>query len=281
MKLKYNVDSILTRRRKKIMNPSFDFRLVLFEKIKIEGTDVISFRFNQELDKLEVNKTPSLFEYTAGQYAYFNLDDVHGDPNDSTRHFTISSSPAENFIMLSTKIRDSPYKQRLSNLEEGDKIDVSAPEGEFILPTDYSKPLIFLSGGIGVTPFRSMLNYATEKQLPLKIIMFDSNKNQQNILFKKEFDDWTALNENMKIVYTLSDDKSEGNNNFGTEEEWNGEKGRIDKKMILKHVDTNTLNDAIFYICGPPDMLKSMQSLLEKELEIPKDRIKIEEFTGY
>ena len=263
------------------MNPSFDFRLVLFAKILIEGTDVISFRFNQELDKLEVNKTPSLFEYTAGQYAYFNLDDVHGDPNDSTRHFTISSSPAENFIMLSTKIRDSPYKQRLSNLEEGDKIDVSAPEGEFILPADYSKPLIFLSGGIGVTPFRSMLNYATEKQLPLKIIMFDSNKNQQNILFKKEFDDWTALNENMKIVYTLSDDKSEGNNNFGTEEEWNGEKGRIDKKMILKHVDTNTLNDAIFYICGPPDMLKSMQSLLEKELEIPKDRIKIEEFTGY
>ena len=50
--------------------------------------------------------------------------------------------------------------------------------------------------------------------------------------------------------------------------------------MISKYVDTNTLNDAIFYICGPPDMLKSMQSLLEKELEIPKDRIKVEEFTG-
>ena len=111
--------------------------------------------------------------------------------------------------------------------------------------------------------------------------MFDSNKNQQNILFKKEFDDWTALNENIQIVYTLSDDNSSGINDFGTEEEQNGEKGRIDKKMILKYVDTNTLNDAIFYICGPLDMLKSMQSLLEKELEIPKDRIKVEEFTGY
>ena len=182
--------------------------------------------------------------------------------------------------MLSTKIRDSPYKQRLSNLEEGDKIIVSGPEGEFILPEDYSKPVIFLSGGIGVTPFRSMINYATDKQLPLKIIMFDSNKNQQNILFKKEFDDWTSLNENIKIVYTLSDDHSDGNNDSDTEE-WNGEKGRIDKKMISKYVDTNILNDAIFYICGPPDMLKSMQSLLEKELEIPKDRIKVEGFTGY
>jgi NAD(P)H-flavin reductase len=126
-----------------------------------------------------------------------------------------------------------------------------------------------------------MINYATEKQLPLQIIMFDSNKNQQNILFKKEFDDWTAINENIKIVYILSEDDSNGINDFGTEEEWRGEKGRIGKKMILKHVDTNTLNDATFYICGPPDMLKLMQSLLEKELEIPKDRIKVEAFTGY
>ena len=108
--------------------------------------------------------------------------------------------------------------------------------------------MIFLSGGIGVTPFRSMINYATEKQLPLKIIMFDSNKNQQNILFKEEFDDWTSLNENVKIIYTLSDDNSDGNNDSSTAEKWIGEKGRIDKKMISKYVDTNTLNDAIFYI---------------------------------
>ncbi|MDF0681479.1 MAG: FAD-dependent oxidoreductase, partial [Candidatus Nitrosocosmicus sp.] len=217
----------------------------------------------------------------AGQYAYFNLDNVVGDDKGPTRHFTISSSPAENFIMLSTKIRDSPYKKRLSTLEVGDKVKVSRPDGEFVLPEDYSKPIIFLSGGIGVTPFRSMINYATEKQLPLKIIMFDSNKNQQNILFKREFDNWTSLNENIKIVYTISDDTSNGNNNSEKEEEWNGEKGRIDKKMISKYVDTNTLNNAIFYICGPPDMLKSMQSLLEKELEIPKERIKVEEFAGY
>jgi ferredoxin-NADP reductase len=280
MKLKYNDDGILTRRRKKT-KPSFDFKLVLLEKIKFEGTDVMSFRFNQILDKLEKYQVPPLFEYTAGQYAYFNLDDVVGDDKGPTRHFTISSSPAENFIMLSTKIRDSPYKQRLSNLEGGDKVNVSGAEGEFVLPEDYSKPVIFLSGGIGVTPFRSMINYAADKQLPLKIIMFDSNTNQQKILFKKEFDERASLNENIKIIYTLSDDSSNGSNDSSTEEEWKGEKGRINKEMILKYVDTNTLNDAIFYICGPPDMLKSMQSLLENELVIPKERIKVEEFTGY
>ncbi|TVP41276.1 FAD-dependent oxidoreductase [Candidatus Nitrosocosmicus arcticus] len=262
------------------MKPSFDFQLVLLEKIKFEGTDVMSFRFSQILDKLEKYQVPPLFEYTAGQYAYFNLGDVVGDPRGPTRHFTVSSSPTENFMMLSTKIRESPYKQRLSILEVGDRVYVSGPEGEFVLPEDYSKPLIFLSGGIGVTPFRSMINYATDKQLPLKIIMFDSNKNQQNILFKKEFDDWTSLNKNLQIIYTLSDDNS-NENNVSTTEEWKGEKGRVDKEMILKYVDKNTLNDAIFYISGPPDMLKSMQLLLEKELEIPKERIKVEEFTGY
>ena len=62
--------------------------------------------------------------------------------------------------------------------------------GELVLPTDYSNPLVFLSGGIGVTPFRSMLKYATDSQLPVKITVFDSNRNQDNILYKDEFDDW-------------------------------------------------------------------------------------------
>ncbi|HEU5120154.1 MAG TPA: FAD-dependent oxidoreductase, partial [Candidatus Nitrosocosmicus sp.] len=139
------------------MKSSSKFQLVLLEKIKFEGTDVMSFKFNQQLDKLEEYYKPSLFEYTAGQYAYFHLDDVIGDDKGQTRHFTISSSPTENFIMLSTKIRNSPYKQRLSGLQIGDTVNISGPEGEFILPEDYSKSVIFLSGGIGVTPFRSMM----------------------------------------------------------------------------------------------------------------------------
>ena len=60
-----------------------------------------------------------------------------------------------------------------------------------------------------------------------------------------------------------------------------GEYGRIDKAMILKCLDSTALNNSIFYICGPPSMLKAMQSLLQEELQIPKERIKVEEFTGY
>jgi len=126
-----------------------------------------------------------------------------------------------------------------------------------------------------------MISYTTDKQLPLKIIMFDSNKNQQNILFKKEFDNWATLNDNLKIIYTLSEEDSNENSIVGGAEKWKGEIGRIDKELILRHVDTNILGNSTFYVCGPKDMLKSMQSLLEKELEIPKERIRIEEFTGY
>ena len=63
--------------------------------------------------------------------------------------------------------------------------------------------------------------------------------------------------------------------------DWKGEYGRIDKAMILKYIDYETLKNSIFYICGPPRMLKAMQSLIQLELEIPKERIMVEEFTGY
>ncbi|HEX5185551.1 MAG TPA: FAD-dependent oxidoreductase, partial [Nitrososphaeraceae archaeon] len=186
----------------------------------------------------------------------------------------------ENFIMFTTRIRDSPYKKRLSTLEDGAKVKVRGPEGQFVLQDDYSKQAVFLSGGIGVAPFRSMIKYATDKQLPLKIVMFDSNKDPDGIIFKREFDDWTTLNKNLKIIYTVSEDKHNENQSI-VRNGWKGEYGRINKAMISKYLDNTLLDNSIFYICGPPGLLKAMQSLLQEELKISKEKIKIEEFTGY
>jgi ferredoxin-NADP reductase/nitrite reductase/ring-hydroxylating ferredoxin subunit len=255
--------------------------LSLLEKDKIEGTDVTSFKFSKQNDQGgegAEDKTTTL-NYTAGQFAFFDIGGVYDDPKGPIRHFTISSSPTENFIMFSTRIRDSPYKKRLSTLEEGANVKVRGPEGQFVLHQDYSKAAVFLSGGIGVTPFRSMIKYATDEQLPLKITMFDSNRNRDSILFKKEFDEWANKNKNLKIIYTISEDEQQQSSS--TANDWKGEHGRIDKAMILKYLDNNILNNSIFYICGPPSMLKAMQSLLQDNLEIPRERIKIEEFTGY
>ena len=271
-----------------------EIELTLLEKIKVDDTDVTSFRFSKkgyEQKKGEVEEVQdinkALLDYKAGQFAFFDIGGVYNDSKGPIRHFTISSSPTEDFIMLTTRIRDSPYKQRLVTLEEGAKVKIRGPQGEFVLhEDDYSKTVIFLSGGIGVTPFRSMIKYATDMQLPLKIIMFDSNRNKENILFKKEFDDWSYINNNLKIIYTISEKNPQQGKltsplSLTETSDWKGEYGRIDKAMILKYVDDKTLKDSLFYICVPPPMIKAMESLIQKELEIPKERIKVEEFTGY
>ena len=282
--VKVDGNSILIKTQGKGKKSPPQIELTLLEKDKIEGTDVTSFKFSKQSDQVregaEENKTTPL-SHTAGQFAFFDIGGVYDDPKGPIRHFTISSSPTENFIMFSTRIRDSPFKKRLSTLEEGSRVKVRGPEGQFVLHEDYSKPAVFLSGGIGVTPFRSMIKYATDKQLPLKIVMFDSNRNRDNILFKKEFDDWANINKNLKIIYTISEDEQQQQSSSSTANDWRGEYGRIDKAMILKYLDSYILSNSIFYICGPPSMLKAMQSLLQDHLEIPKERIKIEEFTGY
>ena len=287
--IKVDRNNILIKKQdsKKSKSPPNQIELTLMEKDKVEGTDVISFRFNKynNDDQIE-NKT--LLDYTPGQFAFFDIGEVYDDPKGPIRHFTISSSPTENFIMFSTRIRDSPYKKRLLALEKDTKVKVRGPEGQFVLHQDYTKPAVFLSGGIGVTPFRSMIKYATDMQLPIKIIMFDSNRNLNNIIFKKEFDEWASLNKNLKIIYTISEkDQNDEQSLLSSSplstatEDWKGEYGRINKAMILKYADTSILNNSIFYICGPPSMLKAMQSLLQEDLEIPKERIKVEEFVGY
>jgi ferredoxin-NADP reductase/nitrite reductase/ring-hydroxylating ferredoxin subunit len=268
-----------------------EIELILLEKIKVEGTDVMSFKFSKKQDEQEEkaqNIDKAVMDYKAGQFAFFDIGEVYNDSKGPIRHFTISSSPTEDYIMLTTRIRNSPYKQRLATLEEGATVKVRGTQGEFVLhENDYSKSAIFLSGGIGVTPFRSMIKYATDSKVPLKIILFDSNRNKENILFKKEFDEWSYINNNLKIIYTISEEKNQqerkstSSASLTETNDWNGEYGRIDKEMILKYADDKTLKDSIFYICGPPPMIKAMEYLIQKELEIPKERIKVEEFTGY
>jgi glycine betaine catabolism B len=269
--------------------PSSEYELSLLEKQKFEATDVMSFRFSkkqrpQQQERESDDKQSSFLDYTAGQYAFFDIGGVYNDSKGPIRHFTISSSPTEDFVMITTRIRDTPYKKRLSSLEEDTIVKVRGPQGKFVLHEDYSKPAVFLSGGIGVTPFRSMIKYATDKQLPIKIVMFDSNRNQENTLFKKQFDEFVNLNRNLKIVYTITEEEEEQgarDTSSPTRQQWTGERGRIDKDMLTKHLTDDQIKNSIFYTCGPPAMIKAMQDIIQNDLKIPKDRIKVEEFTGY
>lgn len=131
--------------------------LELLEKVKLEGADIMTF-------KLSRSSGEARMDYAPGQFAFFKLEGVVNDPKSSVRHFSIASSPTENdFILISTRIRDSPYKQKLASLEKGAKVTAWGPQGDFVLHGDHSKPAVLLSGGIGVTPFRSMIKFATDK----------------------------------------------------------------------------------------------------------------------
>ena|SRR5919198_891670 len=247
----------------------------LLEKISHSATDIMSFKFSRTDEQ---NKNNYL-NYKAGQYAIVDLGTTE-DPEGPIRSFTLASSPTEkDSILISSRIRNTPFKQKFASLDVGDIVKLTCPLGEFVLPEeDYSKPAVFLSGGIGLTPFRSMIKYATDKQLPLKIVMFDSNRNEDNILYKEEFDSWQNLNKNLKVVYTLTLEGQE--EEFG-KSKWNGEIGKINKDMILKYLSNNDVVNAVFYICGPLGMLNAMKNLLTTEMSITKGRIREEEFYGY
>jgi glycine betaine catabolism B len=251
------------------------FQPKLLEKISHHGTDTTSFRFARSDEQRNY-----YLNYKAGQYSVVDLG-TKEDPEGPVRSFTIASSPTEkDFILISTRIRDTLFKKKLASLDLGTLVNITAPMGKFVLPDDHlSKSVVFLSGGIGVTPFRSMVKYVTDRQLPLKITVFDSNRDQDNILYKREFDECVSENKNLKIVYTIADKRQESSSI--QYDDWKGERGFINKAMLVKYLGTYELDNSIFYICGPPGMLNAMQKLLQVDLNIPKERIKIEEFTGY
>jgi ferredoxin-NADP reductase len=119
--------------------------------------------------------------------------------------------------------------------------------------------------------------------------MFDSNRNQTNILYKREFNECANINKNLKIVYTVTEEEGGEEQPVQTSSSlsssrtvtWNGERGRIDKAMLTRYLSDDDIKSSIFYICGPPGMVNAMQNLVQNELQIPKKQIKIEEFTGY
>ncbi len=153
------------------------FQLELLDSTSHTGTDIMSFKFSRSDDRQQIH-----LDYKAGQYAVVDLG-TKDDPEGPVRSFTIASSPTEEFILISTRIRDTLFKKKLADLDIGTLVNITAPIGKFVLPEDDSiGPVLFLSGGIGVTPFRSMIEYASDKQISRKVVMFDSNRNEKNIL---------------------------------------------------------------------------------------------------
>jgi len=188
------------------------------------------------------------------------------------RFFTIASSPTEKEIIMGVKFYDKPssYKQSLINLQKGDTIVASQLTGDFTLPRNKKKKLIFIAGGIGITPFRSMIKYLIDNNEKRDIILFYSNKSFTDIAYKEVFDR-AERQLGIKVIYCLSDLNS-------IPENWQGEKGFMNKETIEKYAPD--FAERIFYISGPHSMIETFQTAL-KDAGVHKNHIKTDFFPGF
>jgi ferredoxin-NADP reductase len=149
----------------------------------------------------------------------------------------------------------------------GDWARIDAPYGQFTFEGEYPK-IAQLAGGIGITPFISMCKNATDKRLSSKITLFYGCRTENDIAFKQELEKMQEQNKNLKIVFMVNEASSH----------WKGATGVINAEMIKKELPD--YKDNLFYVCGPPPMVKAMETLLES-IGLPKTQLKLEYFTGY
>jgi ferredoxin-NADP reductase len=217
--------------------------------------DVTSFRFPRPAD----------LDYKPGQFFFVTLK--QGD-KEVTKHFSFSSSPTEkNHIEFTKKFTDHEFSLALKAAAVGDWARIDAPYGQFTFEGQYSK-IVLLGGGIGVTPFKSIIKNATDQALPNKITLFYGCRTPGDIVFHRELQEMANANPNIKLVFTVNE----------ATPDWTGKTGFINADLVKQQLSDYAEN--VFYACGPPPMVKAMEALVDA-LGLPKTQLKLEYFTGY
>ena len=215
---------------------------------------------------------PPSFAFKAGQaIAWTLLDPPETDDEGATRNFTIASAPVEADLMIATRMRDSAFKRILKTMPLGTEVRIVGPFGSLILHHDAARPAVFLAGGIGITPFRSMLRQAAERKLPHQLFLFYSNRRPEDAAFLEELEELEKENINYKFIGTMTDMAR-------SNRVWRGETGFINREMLTKYI--GDLAAPIYYIAGPPAMVAAMRQTLS-EANIADDNVRAEEFSGY
>ena len=225
--------------------------LILINKVS-RSSDVSSFYF----------KPQSPITWEAGQFMYFTLPHSNPDDRGISRYFTISSAPYEENIMITTRFvseGSSSFKNALLNMEIGQNISALPPKGEFVIG-DLLKSYVLIAGGIGITPFRSILldlNYRKKLQ-STGIYLLYSNRNNE-IVFKDEFDSLAEKNSSFKIRYIINPEICNAD---------------LIKSTIADYTEK------IYYISGPVNMVKAIEEMLAS-IGLTEDKIKQDYFPGY
>jgi ferredoxin-NADP reductase len=215
---------------------------------------------------------PASFVFTAGQFIDMDLlSPSETDTEGNTRGFSVSSAPYEDAIMVTTRLRDTAFKRVLKTMPLENEVKIEGPFGDLRLHNNGKRAAVFLAGGIGITPFRSILLDAANRKLPHHIFLFFSNHRPEDAPFLDELQSLEKRNANYRFIGTMT----------GMEKSklpWQGERAVINKEMLERHL--KNASSPIYYIAGPPGMVKGLHSMLQAA-GIEDDDIRTEEFTGH
>jgi ferredoxin-NADP reductase len=238
-----------------------EYRMTLVDRQQI-ACDTMAFWFEPD---------DGYFEFRAGQHIDLVFAHPHqGNENDNFRTFSLASCPQEKkSIMIAMRMRKTIFKSGLQSAALGTKFVVSRPRGSFTLHKDATRPAVFLAGGIGIAPIRSILHHAVLERLQHKLYLFYSNRDAHDAAFMQDLESLSAQNQNFIFIPTVTGHKSLA---------WRYEKGHINQEMLKRYL--LALKGPVYYLAGPSGMVTAMNSLLNST-GVSEDDIKTEEFGDY
>ena len=225
---------------------------VTLQRREVIAESTVAFHFQK----------PAGLEFKAGQSVSIALRDPPAAPNSTRRTFSLVSAPFEPELVVATRVRAaSAYKQALARLSVGAAVKLTGPLGNMILHEDGARTAVILAGGIGITPFMSMLRQAIHDRLPHRLFLLYSNRSPENAAFLAELEALTQQHDNFRLKATMTTTE-----------------GRINDKAIRNFVGEAA--SPIYYLAGPPAFVDSITDALMR-LGVTNDQLHSEMFYGY
>ncbi len=216
--------------------------------------------------------TPEGFNFKPGQYMEFTLPHQKPDSRGSRRYFTISSSPTEEELKIGVRFykEGSTFKYELSHLGEGESMVAGQLSGDFVMPSDKSKKLLFIAGGIGVTPYRSMIKYLIDSGEKRDVVLLYGVSSVDQIAYYDILEQ-ARLKLGLKVFYFVNGKGHKGNADY-----------TINSKITPSYVEkcVPDLLDRTIYISGPLPMIEDLSTSLN-DLGVKHANIKVDFFSGY
>jgi ferredoxin-NADP reductase len=216
---------------------------------------------------------PQDFDFTAGQFVHVVLPNPpHTDAGGNRRTFSLASPPHESdALRVATRLTGSAMKRSLADVSLGTPVELLGPAGSFTLHRDASVPAVLIAGGIGITPFRSMVQDAAHRRLPHRITLIYSNRTPESAAFHEEFARLAENQPGFTYIPTMTQpDKARC--------PWTGECRYVNAEFLCDRI--GDLSIPIFYVAGPPGLVGAVMKSLA-EAAVDASRVRCEEFAGY